>query len=340
MPYFLLRSLLFRLNPELAHDLTHFGLALAPAWPLRWLYRDPVPGTARRVMGIDFPNAVGLAAGFDKDGTCIKAWDALGFGFIEVGTVTPRPQSGNPQPRMFRLPQASALINRMGFNNHGVDALVERLRHTQFKGVLGINIGKNADTSLAQAHQDYLMGMRKVYALASYIVVNISSPNTPGLRDLQHGAALEALLQLLKREQHILAEAQQRYVPLVIKISPDLSAEELRILALTLLKHEIDGVIATNTTFSRSGVEHFPQAQQSGGLSGAPLYTRSTEVVRQLADICDGRLPIIAAGGICSAEDAQAKLAAGASLVQLGSGLVYRGPALVREVIRALRLVP
>lgn len=340
MPYFLLRSLLFRLDAELAHDLTHFGLALAPAWPLRWFYRDPVPGSAQRVMGIDFPNAVGLAAGFDKDGTCVKAWDALGFGFIEVGTVTPRPQAGNPQPRMFRLPQATALINRMGFNNLGVDALVARLHHTQFKGVLGINIGKNADTPLERANEDYLIGMRKVYAVASYIVVNISSPNTPGLRDLQHGTALEALLQLLKREQQILAEAQQRYVPLLIKIAPDLSDTELRDMAQTLIRHGIDGVIATNTTFSRAGVETFPEAQQAGGLSGAPLTARSTQVVRQLADICAGRLPIIAAGGICSAEDAQAKIAAGASLVQLGTGLVYRGPALVREVVRALRVAP
>ena len=338
MPYFLLRPLLFRLDAELAHDLTHVGLALAPSWPLRWFYRDPVAGTAQRVMGIEFPNAVGLAAGFDKDATCVKAWDALGLGFIEVGTVTPRPQAGNPQPRMFRLPAAHALINRMGFNNQGVDALVERLRRTQFKGVLGINIGKNADTPLERAHEDYVIGMRKVYALASYIVVNISSPNTPGLRELQHGSALETLLQLLKREQQTLAEAQQRYVPLVIKIAPDLSDIELRDMARALIKHEIDGVIATNTTCVRTGVETLPEAQQTGGLSGAPLFARSTAVVAQLADICAGRLPIIAAGGICSAADAQAKIAAGASLVQLGTGLVYRGPALVREVIRALRV--
>lgn len=337
MPYFLLRSLLFQLDAEIAHDLVQNCLSFSPLPVLRWLNRGAMPGTVRRVMGLEFPNPVGLAAGFDKDGTCIPAWEALGCGFIEVGTVTPRPQPGNPRPRIFRLPEANALINRMGFNNRGVDALLERLRYTQFNGILGINIGKNADTALENAAEDYLIGMRKVYPWASYITVNISSPNTLGLRDLQHGAAFTALLQLLKTEQQRLADAQHRYVPLVIKIAPDLSDDAVRSIGQTLIQQHIDGVIATNTTFARTGVEGLAAAQQTGGLSGAPLLERSTAVVRCLAEVLEGRLPIIAAGGIFCAADAQAKIAAGASLVQLGTGLIYRGPALIPEVVHALR---
>lgn len=340
MFYSLLRSFLFRFDPEIAHDWTQRGLSIAPTLPLKLLCKRCVADAPRRVMGLDFPNPVGLAAGLDKNGECIKVWDALGFGFIEIGTVTPRPQPGNPKPRMFRLPQAQALINRMGFNNQGVDALVERVRRARFKGVLGVNIGKNADTPVERASEDYLIGLRKAYPWASYITVNISSPNTPGLRDLQYGAALESLLAALKAEQQRLADVHGRYVPLVIKIAPDLADADLRMVGQALLQQGIDAVIATNTTFSRAGVEALPYAQEAGGLSGAPLLARSTEVVRQLADVLEGRLPIIAAGGIFSGADAAAKIAAGASLVQIYTGLIYRGPALIREAVQALKTIP
>lgn len=340
MPYSLLRSFLFRFDPEIAHDWTQRGLSLAPTLPLKLLCKRCVPDAPRRVMGLDFPNPVGLAAGLDKNGQCIKAWEALGFGFIEVGTVTPRPQPGNPKPRLFRLPQAQALINRMGFNNQGADALVERVQRSGFKGVLGVNIGKNADTPVERASEDYLLGLRKVYPWASYITVNISSPNTPGLRDLQYGEALDRLLAALKAEQQRLADVHGRYAPLAIKIAPDLADADLRAVGQALLRHGIDAVIATNTTFSRAGVEALPYAQEAGGLSGAPLLARSTEVVRQLADVLEGRLPIIAAGGIFSGADAVGKITAGASLVQIYTGFIYRGPALIREAVQALKTTP
>jgi dihydroorotate dehydrogenase len=288
-------------------------------------------------MGLQFPNPVGLAAGLDKDGEGIKVWESLGFGFIEIGTVTPRPQSGNPKPRMFRLPKAQALINRMGFNNQGVDYLVAQVQRADFKGVLGINIGKNADTPVERAIDDYLLGLRTVYPWASYVTVNISSPNTPGLRDLQYGEALGQLLAALKEEQQRLADRHGHYVPLAVKIAPDLADADLLTVGQALLRYGMDAVIATNTTFSRASVEHLPHAGEVGGLSGAPLMTRSTEVVRQLAAILDGELPIIAAGGILSGADAAAKIAAGASLVQIYTGLIYRGPVLIREAVEALR---
>ena len=335
--YPVLRSLLFKLDPETAHDWTLTLMGAAPRPPLRWLGGGCVPAVPCRVMGLDFPNPVGLAAGLDKNGECINAWSALGFGFVEIGTVTPRPQPGNPKPRLFRLPQAQALINRMGFNNKGVDYLVDRVRQARFQGVLGINIGKNADTPVERATEDYLICLRKVYAWASYVTVNISSPNTVGLRDLQYGAALEQLLSSLKTEQGRLAAEFGRYVPLVVKIAPDLGDADLPAVGQALRQHGIDGVIATNTTFSRAGVEGLAHAAQAGGLSGAPLLERSTAVVRQLAAILDGQVPIIAAGGIMSGADAAAKLAAGASLVQIYTGFIYRGPPLVREVVQALR---
>ena len=338
MFYSPLRSLLFRLNPETAHDWTHRWLSVAPTLPIRLIFKTCVPRAPRRVMGLDFPNPVGLAAGLDKDGECIKAWDALGFGFIEVGTVTPRPQAGNPKPRIFRLPPAQALINRMGFNNRGVDLLIEQVRRARFKGVLGINIGKNADTPVERASDDYLIGLRKVYPWASYITVNISSPNTPGLRDLQYGEALDRLLAALKAEQQRLADVHGRYVPLAIKIAPDLADADVRTVGQALLRYGMDAVIATNTTFSRAGVESLPHAQEAGGLSGAPLMARSTEVVRRLADVLEDRLPIIAVGGILSGADAAAKIAAGASLVQLYTGFIYRGPELIREAVQALKI--
>ena len=340
MLYSSLRTLLFQLDPETAHDWTLLLLRQAfnsPLGKLGGLIPLPRPTAPRRVMGLDFPNPVGLAAGLDKNGECIRAWQALGFGFIEIGTVTPRPQSGNPKPRMFRLPAARALINRMGFNNKGVDYLVEQVRRSGYKGVLGINIGKNADTPVERATDDYLIGLRKVYPWASYVAANISSPNTPGLRDLQYGAALDRLLEALKTEQRRLAEEHGRYVPLAIKIAPDLADEDLAAVGQALLRHEIDAVIAANTTFSRAGVEKLPHADETGGLSGAPLRDRSTAVVRQLANILDGKMPIIAVGGILSGADAAAKIAAGASLVQLYTGFIYRGPELVCEAVAALR---
>lgn len=335
--YPLLRSFLFRLDPETAHHWTLALLRLPGAGILSTLAALGIPTAPRRVMGLDFPNPIGLAAGLDKDGECITLWRTLGFGFVEIGTVTPRPQPGNPKPRMFRLPQAQALINRMGFNNQGVDRLVERVRRARFKGVLGINIGKNADTPVERAVDDYLIGLRKVYPWASYVAVNISSPNTPGLRDWQYGAPLERLLEALKTEQARLAAEQGRYVPLAVKIAPDLADADLLTVGQALLRHELDAVIATNTTLSRVGVEGLRHAEEAGGLSGAPLRARSTAVVRQLRDILEDKLPIIAVGGILSGADAAAQLAAGASLVQIYTGFIYRGPELIREAVKALR---
>lgn len=339
MLYSPLRTLLFQFDPETAHDWTHGLLRVAPTLPMSLVFDMCVPHAPRRIMGLDFPNPVGLAAGLDKDGECIGAWKALGFGFIEIGTVTPRPQPGNPKPRMFRLPEAQALINRMGFNNRGVDYLVEQVRRARFKGVLGVNIGKNADTPIERAIDDYLIGLRKVYPWASYVAVNISSPNTPGLRDLQYGEALDQLLMALKEEQRRLSDVHGRYAPLAIKIAPDLADADLLTVGQALLRHKIDAVIATNTTLSRSGVEQWPQAGESGGLSGAPLMARSTEVVRRLATILEGQLPIIAVGGILSGADAAAKVTAGASLVQLYTGFIYRGPELIREAVKALKAI-
>ena len=335
--YLLLRTLLFQLDPETAHDWTQMLMRLPGAGLLARIAAFGIPNAPRRVMGIDFPNPVGLAAGLDKDGECIAIWRALGFGFVEVGTVTPRPQPGNPKPRMFRLPRAQALINRMGFNNQGVDRLVERVRRTGGQGVLGINIGKNADTPVERAVDDYLIGLRKVYPWAGYVAVNISSPNTPGLRDLQYGTALDRLLEALKTEQARLAAEHGRYVPLAIKIAPDIADADLPTVGQALLRYELDAVIATNTTFSRAGVDNLPHAQETGGLSGAPLMARSTAVVGQLREILGGKLPIIAVGGILSGADAAAKIAAGASLVQLYTGFIYRGPELIREAVKALR---
>ncbi|HYQ91627.1 MAG TPA: dihydroorotate dehydrogenase (quinone), partial [Candidatus Competibacteraceae bacterium] len=261
----------------------------------------------------------------------------LGFGFIEIGTVTPRPQPGNPKPRLFRIPQAQALINRMGFNNKGVDYLLRQVRHSRFRGVLGINIGKNFDTPLERAADDYVLCLEKVYPYAYYVAVNISSPNTPGLRELQYGSTLNRLLERLKAEQHRLTEQHGRYVPLAVKIAPDLDEADIDLIGRTLLEQGIDAVIATNTTFSRQGVAGLPHAEEAGGLSGRPLLVLATDVVRRLHETLAGRLPIIAVGGILNGVDARAKLAAGASLVQLYTGLIYRGPDLIREVAAALR---
>ncbi len=334
MPYALIRPLLFRLDAERAHGLTLALLDRAARLGLprvRQAVSAPV-----RVMGIDFPNPVGLAAGLDKDAAHIDALARLGFGFIEVGTVTPRPQPGNPRPRMFRIPQARAVINRMGFNNLGVDRLVRNVEAAGYRGVLGINIGKNFDTPIERAAGDYLACMRKVYRLASYLTINISSPNTRNLRQLQQPDALDALLTAVKTEQARLADEHGRYVPVALKIAPDLEPDQVAAIATQLLDHRLDAVIATNTTLSRDGVEGLPHAEEAGGLSGAPVAARSTAVVKQLAGHLGGAVPIIGVGGILSGAEAAAKVAAGASLVQLYTGLVYRGPALIYECIEAI----
>lgn len=334
MLYSLFRPLLFSLDPETAHCVT-FN-AIEKASRLGLLPGRPFACQLRNVMGLDFPNPVGLAAGLDKDGEHIDALAALGFGFIEIGTVTPRPQPGNPQPRLFRLPQANAIINRLGFNNHGVDKLVVNVKRSHYRGILGINIGKNFDTPVARAADDYLDCLRKVYAYASYVVVNISSPNTLNLRQLQNAAELDHLLDALKAEQKKLADQHGRYTPLAVKIAPDLEPPQIEAIAALLMQHRIDGVIATNTTLSRTGVEALPHARETGGLSGAPLTQRATAVIRKLHSALQGALPIIGVGGIMCGADAKEKMDAGASLVQIYTGLIYRGPDLVHEAAQAV----
>ena len=333
--YSLSRPLLFQLDPERSHDLTLKSL--------KWLGR---PASAllpkspncqpRQVMGLTFTNPVGLAAGLDKNGAYIDGLAALGFGFIEVGTVTPRPQPGNPKPRLFRLPQAEAIINRFGFNNLGVDKLIENVERARYKGILGINIGKNFDTPNDRATDDYLICLRKVYPYASYVVVNISSPNTKNLRQLQERDALAGLLSALKSEQANLAQKHGRYVPIALKIAPDLESEQVAEIAVLLLEHGMDGVIATNTTLSREAVAGLRHAEEAGGLSGAPVRDKSIIVIRQLAQHLRGQIPIIGVGGILSGEDAREKMEAGASLVQVYSGLIYCGPRLISDICKTL----
>ncbi|MFC3282450.1 quinone-dependent dihydroorotate dehydrogenase [Litchfieldella rifensis] len=335
--YALARSLLFRLDPETAHGVTLTALDMANrlgvATHLGGGKRvdDPV-----ELMGLHFPNRVGLAAGLDKNADHLDALGALGFGFVEVGTVTPRSQDGNPRPRLFRLPERRAIINRMGFNNAGVDHLVARVKESRYDGVIGINIGKNLTTPVEQAVDDYLIGLRKVHAHAHYITVNISSPNTPGLRNLQFGEHLDRLLGTLREEASRLDRSSGRGVPLTVKIAPDMSNEEVALVARSLQANAIDGVIATNTTVSREAVAGLPHADEQGGLSGAPVFESSNRVIRELRRHLPN-MPIIGVGGIGSGEDAVAKVQAGADLVQLYSGFIYRGPELVGECARALQ---
>lgn len=335
MLYSLARSALFQLPTETSHDLSMKAIDLmATAKVSPCLY--PKVRAPKQVMGIEFPNSVGLAAGLDKNGDHILGMDALGFGFVEIGTVTPRAQDGNPLPRLFRLPQQQAIINRMGFNNKGVDHLVSQVVKSRFKGVLGINIGKNLTTPVEKAEDDYLYCLERVYPHATYIVVNVSSPNTPGLRTLQFGDSLAQLLSALKDKHSQLATEHGVRIPLVIKIAPDLADEEIEMIAKQFLEFEIDGVIATNTTAGRTGVEQNPLAKEAGGLSGAPLCSLSTQVIGKLHTALDGQIPIIGVGGISSAADARAKIAAGASLVQIYSGFIYQGPGLIRRAAKAL----
>ena len=333
MLYSLARPLLFSLAPERAHELT---LSLLKSSHKMGLMRQNVAAKPVTCMGIEFPNPVGLAAGLDKNGAYIDALAGQGFGFIEIGTITPRPQAGNPHPRLFRLPQAKAIINRMGFNNDGVDQLVENVKAAKFKCILGINIGKNADTPVEKAVDDYLICLEKVYNYASYITVNISSPNTKNLRSLQSGDALTELLETLKKRQLELAQEYQHYVPLVLKVAPDLDNSDIAFIAKQLLQFKIDGLIVTNTTLSREGVEGLEHAEEAGGLSGAPVFEKSTACLAAFAAVLKGQIPLIGVGGILSGADAAAKKQAGASLVQVYSGLIYTGPKLVKDCVDAL----
>ncbi|KGD77560.1 quinone-dependent dihydroorotate dehydrogenase [Pantoea vagans] len=336
MFYPIVRPALFKLDPERAHELTFQQLRFMNGTPLELFYRQNLPSRPVTCMGLTFKNALGLAAGLDKNAECIDAFAAMGFGFVEVGTVTPRAQAGNDKPRMFRLVEAGGIINRMGFNNLGVDHLVENVKKARFNGVLGINIGKNKDTPVEQGKEDYLICMEKVYAHAGYIAINISSPNTPGLRSLQYGEALDDLLSSIKQKQKELENRHLKYVPLAVKIAPDLSEEELIQVADSLIRHQIDGVIASNTTLDRSLVSGLKHAEEAGGLSGRPVQSRSTAVIQRLSQELQGRLPIIGVGGIDSLTAAREKIAAGATLVQIYSGFIYQGPGLIKDIVTHL----
>ena len=336
MLYSLARSALFKLDPEVAHDLSLKSLsALGPGVALLGAGADRE--AAVTVMGLEFPNPVGLAAGLDKNGEYIDALGALGFGFLEIGTVTPRPQPGNPKPRLFRLPEHEAIINRMGFNNVGVERLVRNVERASFRGVLGINIGKNFDTPIERAADDYLACLDAVYDRASYVVVNISSPNTKNLRDLQSAEALGALLGQVMERRASLATRYGKRRPLLVKVAPDLDDEQIEAIAGLATRHAVDGLIATNTTVAREAVQGHRHAAEAGGLSGRPLLGASNEVLRRLAAALQGRVPLIGVGGILSGADARSKIEAGATLVQLYTGFIYRGPALIGESRRALK---
>lgn len=332
------RKLLFKLDAEKAHDISLTSLKWLEISGLLTLLLPKPNYKPVQVMGLTFPNAVGLAAGLDKNADYLEGLARLGFGFVEVGTVTPRPQPGNTKPRLFRLEQAEAIINRMGFNNKGVDHLLEQVQIADTPALIGINIGKNFDTPIEKAIDDYLIGFNKVYAHADYVTINISSPNTPGLRTLQFGAALDQLLETLKHAQATQHASHQRYVPMAVKVAPDLQAEELLQLADTFTRYQVDAVIATNTTLDRDTVMGIKNSDQAGGLSGRPLFAKSTEIVRQFRQALPVDMPIIAAGGIASAEDAQQKIDAGAQLVQIYSGLIFQGPALVNNIAKTLQV--
>ena len=339
LPYPLARPFLFGLDPEHAHELTLGALARLQNTPLQCLWAQPRAHDPVTVAGLRFPNRVGLAAGLDKNGRCIDGLAAMGFGFIEVGTVTPKAQPGNPKPRMFRLPEANALINRLGFNNDGLDAFIANVKRARFRqsgGILGLNIGKNAATPIERAADDYLTCLDGVYPHADYVCVNISSPNTQNLRALQGDEALDALLGAVQERKAQLATQHGRNVPIFVKIAPDLDEAQVGAIAVTLKRHAIDGVIATNTTVSRDAVKGMRHGLEPGGLSGAPVFAASNRVISQLRSALGPGFPIIGVGGVMSSSDAQAKIRAGADLVQIYTGFIYQGPALVQEAARAL----
>ena len=359
LPYSLARPLLFRMDAERAHDMTMNTMARLQHTPLQWLWRQPRVADPVTLAGLRFPNRVGLAAGLDKNARCIDGLSALGFGFIEVGTVTPRGQPGNPGPRMFRLPAAQALINRLGFNNLGVDAFLANVQRSKLRRggpaavpnrsdaaaghgamLLGLNIGKNADTPIERAADDYLHCLRAVHPHADYVAINVSSPNTKNLRTLQSDDALDALLATIAREGAALDARHQRRVPLFVKIAPDIDDEQIDAIAAVLQRHRMAGVIATNTTLARQAVKSLPYGHEAGGLSGAPVREASNHVIARLRAQLGPGFPIVGVGGIFSGEDAVAKLRAGADVVQLYTGLIYRGPRLVHEIATALRAVP
>ncbi len=355
IPYPLARPFLFGLDPEAAHDLTINSLAATQHTPLKMAYAQKRVSDPVKLAGLEFPNRIGLAAGLDKNARCIDAWDAMGFGFVEVGTVTPLGQSGNPKPRMFRIPEKNALINRLGFNNEGLDAFIANVKRSQFHSnlvskyagkvpktplnrmILGLNIGKNAVTPIERATDDYLIGLAGVYPYADYITVNISSPNTKNLRALQSDEALDGLLGSLAARREELAQEHSAMKPIFLKIAPDLDEAQIKVIALTLQKHAIDGVIATNTTLSREAVKRLKHEGEAGGLSGGPVLEASNRVIAQLRAELGKNYPIIGVGGVVSGEDAKSKIAAGADLVQIYTGLIYKGPGLVSEVAKALK---
>ena len=361
VPYALARPFLFGLDPETAHDITLHALARLQGTPLQWAYCNGRVDDPVQLAGLTFPNRVGLAAGLDKNARCIDGLGAMGFGFVEVGTVTPRPQSGNPKPRMFRLPKANALINRLGFNNHGLDAFIANVqRSALYKErqkansrsdrpapmLLGLNIGKNATTPIEQATQDYLTCLDGVYPYADYVTVNISSPNTQNLRSLQSDEALDALLNAVTQRREVLSQRFSRLVPIFVKIAPDLTEEQIDVIAATLKRYGTDalgkpnnawGVIATNTTLSRDAVKGLPHDNEAGGLSGAPVLAMSNRVITQLRSRLGEGFPIIGVGGILSAQDAVSKIRAGADVVQIYTGLIYKGPELVKEAALGIK---
>jgi len=331
-----IRDLLFKLDAETSHEFSLDLIGAAERLKLSGLLLPEIAPNPVEVMGITFPNRVGLAAGLDKNGDYFNALGAMGFGFVEIGTITPKPQVGNPKPRLFRIPEAQAIINRMGFNNKGVDHLVAQVKRRRYKGVLGINIGKNATTPVENAADDYVICMQKVYAHADYITVNVSSPNTKGLRDLQFGDSLNRLLEIIKIEQSNLQAEHGRYVPVAVKIAPDMDIDSVIQVAQSLLAQNIDGVIATNTTIGREGVEQYETGKETGGLSGLPVRDKSTRVISALYAELGNKLPIIGVGGITDGASAAEKIKAGAKLVQIYSGFIYRGPALIGEASKAI----
>lgn len=335
MFYELARKYMFSRDAEWAHDFALSNLKRFANSPISLAWKQSLEDKPVEVFGIRFPNPVGLAAGLDKNGACIDAFGQMGFGFVEIGTITPRPQPGNPKPRMFRIPEKNAIINRMGFNNLGVDKLVENVKRAKYKGVLGINIGKNKDTPNEKGHEDYVICMEKVYQYADYITVNISSPNTPGLRDLQFGDSLTTLLSAVKTSQLALEKQHHKYVPVLVKIAPDMDEVAIEQVVECIVKEGMDGIIATNTTLSRDAVQGLEHAEEAGGLSGDPVRDMSTEVIRKIRSI-NQEIPIIGVGGISSAQAAKEKLEAGATLVQIYSNFIYQGPKLIKDIVEGL----